>query len=130
MGRVSTGQIESPVQALPFRLHDAQLFPEHHKERGARGSFGQFELLFPEDEPGELLRRGDADFLILPDLVVDTRPKASLFEEKLVCVGCPTNKQLSRRLALEKYMSMGHVTVRFRRARRSSIDANKPPLAA
>ncbi|MEX3900736.1 MULTISPECIES: LysR family transcriptional regulator [Paraburkholderia] len=82
-----------------------------------------FELLFPDDEPGELLRRGDADFLILPELLLaDAHPKAPLFEEKLVCVGCPTNKQLSRRLALEKYMSMGHVTVRFGRARRPSIE--------
>ncbi|ADG20689.1 LysR family transcriptional regulator [Paraburkholderia atlantica] len=82
-----------------------------------------FELLFPDDEPGELLRRGDADFLILPELLLaDAHPKAPLFEEKLVCVGCPTNKQLSRRLALEKYMSMGHVTVRFGRGRRPSIE--------
>ncbi|MGF6546979.1 LysR family transcriptional regulator [Paraburkholderia youngii] len=82
-----------------------------------------FELVFPDDEPGELLRRGDADFLILPELLLaDAHPKAPLFEEKLVCVGCPTNKQLSRRLALEKYMSMGHVTVRFGRARRPSIE--------
>ncbi|MEM5372375.1 LysR family transcriptional regulator [Paraburkholderia azotifigens] len=82
-----------------------------------------FELLFPDDEPGELLRRGDADFLILPELLLaDSHPKAALFEEKLVCVGCPTNKQLSRRLPLEKYMSMGHVTVRFGRARRPSIE--------
>ncbi|CAM3415799.1 MULTISPECIES: LysR family transcriptional regulator [Cupriavidus] len=82
-----------------------------------------FELFFPDDEPGELLRRGDVDFLILPELLLsDTHPKARLFEEKLVCVGCPTNKQLSRRLALEKYISMGHVTVRFGRSRRPSIE--------
>ncbi len=82
-----------------------------------------FELIFPDDEPGDLLRRGDADFLILPDLLLpDTHPKAPLFEEKLVCVGCPTNRQLSRRIALDRYMSMGHVTVRFGRARRPSIE--------
>ncbi|MBP0625146.1 LysR family transcriptional regulator [Cupriavidus consociatus] len=82
-----------------------------------------FELLFPDDEPGELLRRGDADFLILPELLLsDTYPKAPLFEERFVCVGCPTNKQLTQRLSLDKYMSMGHVTVRFGRARRPSIE--------
>ncbi|MEM5345619.1 LysR family transcriptional regulator [Paraburkholderia azotifigens] len=82
-----------------------------------------FELLFPDDDPGDLLRRGDVDFLILPDLLLaDTHPKAPLFEEKLVCVGCPTNKRLSRRLPLDRYMSMGHVTVRFGRARRPSIE--------
>lgn len=82
-----------------------------------------FELIFPDDEPGDFLRRGDADFLILPDLLLpETHPKAPLFEEKLVCVGCPTNRQLSRRIALDRYMSMGHVTVRFGRARRPSIE--------
>ncbi|MEX4005266.1 LysR family transcriptional regulator [Paraburkholderia sp. EG285A] len=82
-----------------------------------------FELLFPDDEPGDLLRRGDVDFLILPDLFLpDTHPKAPLFDEKLVCVGCPANKQLSEQLPLDRYMSMGHVTVRFGRARRPSIE--------
>ncbi|MFT0173868.1 LysR family transcriptional regulator [Paraburkholderia mimosarum] len=82
-----------------------------------------FELLFPDDEPGDLLRRGDADFLILPDLFLrDTHPKAPLFDEKLVCVGCPANKQLSEQISLDRYMSLGHVTVRFGRARRPSIE--------
>ncbi len=39
-----------------------------------------------------------------------------------MCVGCMTNKQLSQGLALEKYVSMGHVTVRFGRSRRPSIE--------
>ncbi|MEM5331507.1 LysR family transcriptional regulator [Paraburkholderia sp. JHI2823] len=82
-----------------------------------------FELLFPDDEPGDLLRRGDADFLILPDLFLpDTHPKAPLFDEKLVCVGCSANKQLSEQISLDRYMSLGHVTVRFGRARRPSIE--------
>ncbi|WP_028214795.1 LysR family transcriptional regulator [Paraburkholderia mimosarum] len=82
-----------------------------------------FELLFPDDEPGDLLRRGDADFLILPDLFLqDTHPKAPLFDEKLVCVGCPANRQLSEQISLDRYMSLGHVTVRFGRARRPSIE--------
>ncbi|MCP3712682.1 LysR family transcriptional regulator [Paraburkholderia sp. CNPSo 3274] len=82
-----------------------------------------FEIVFPDDESGGLLRRGDIDFLALPELLLaDTHPKAALFEERLVCEGCPTNKQLSHRIALEKYMSMGHVTVRFGRARRPSIE--------
>ncbi|MEX3954006.1 LysR family transcriptional regulator [Paraburkholderia sp. EG287A] len=82
-----------------------------------------FELIFPDDEPGDLLRRGDADFLILPDLLLpDINPKAPLFDEKLVCVGCPANKQLSEQISLDRYMSMGHVTVRFGRARRPSIE--------
>ncbi len=49
-------------------------------------------------------------------------PKAKLFEETLVCVGCRTNKQLSGQLTFERYMSMGHVVVRFGRTRQPSIE--------
>ncbi|PMS33673.1 LysR family transcriptional regulator [Paraburkholderia rhynchosiae] len=82
-----------------------------------------FELLPLADDPDEVLRRGEADFLILPELFMSSvHPKAKLFEEKLVCVGCRTNKQLSGPLTFERYMSMGHVSVRFGRTRRPSIE--------
>ncbi len=38
-----------------------------------------------------------------------------------MCVGCHTNKRLPPQLAFDKYMSMGHVAVKFGRARRPSI---------
>ncbi|MCA6107983.1 transcriptional regulator NodD1 [Bradyrhizobium cenepequi] len=82
-----------------------------------------FEFLPFVDEPDELLRRGEVDFLVLPELFMSSaHPKATLFEETLVCVGCPTNKQLSRQLTFEKYMSMGHVAARFGRALRPNIE--------
>ncbi|TCG02908.1 LysR family transcriptional regulator [Paraburkholderia steynii] len=82
-----------------------------------------FELLPLADDPDEVLRRGEGDFLILPELFMSsTHPKAKLFEETLVCVGCRTNKQLSGQLTFERYMSMGHVAVRFGRTRRPSIE--------
>lgn len=37
-------------------------------------------------------------------------------------MGCRTNKQLSRKLTFEKYMSMGHVAAKFGRTRRPSIE--------
>ncbi|MCP3415641.1 MULTISPECIES: transcriptional regulator NodD1 [Bradyrhizobium] len=83
----------------------------------------RFELLPFSDEPSELLRRGEVDFLILPELFMSSaHPKATLFDETLVCVGCRTNKQLSRPLTFEKYNSMGHVTAKFGRALRPNLE--------
>ncbi|WP_050421316.1 transcriptional regulator NodD1 [Bradyrhizobium tropiciagri] len=83
----------------------------------------RFELLPFSDEPDELLRRGEVDFLILPELFMSSaHPKATLFDETLVCVGCRTNKQLSRQLTFEKYLSMGHVTAKFGRALRPNLE--------
>ncbi|MGY3610684.1 MULTISPECIES: transcriptional regulator NodD1 [unclassified Bradyrhizobium] len=83
----------------------------------------RFEFLPFVDEPDELLRRGEVDFLVLPELFMSSaHPKATLFEETLVCVGCRTNKQLSRQLTFEKYLSMGHVAAKFGRALRPNIE--------
>ncbi|MGY3622075.1 LysR family transcriptional regulator [Bradyrhizobium sp. USDA 10063] len=83
----------------------------------------RFELLPLADEPDELLRRGEVDFLILPDLFMSSaHPKAILFEERFVCVGCPANRQLSQQLTFERYLSMGHVAVKSRCTRKPSIE--------
>ncbi|WOH52754.1 LysR family transcriptional regulator [Bradyrhizobium sp. sBnM-33] len=82
-----------------------------------------FELLPLADATDELLRRGEVDFLILPELFMSSaHPKATLFEESLVCVGCRTNKQLPAQLTFERYMSMGHVAVKFGLTRKPSIE--------
>jgi len=83
-------------------------------------SFELIQFDHPADEP---LRRGEVDFLIFPDLFLsNAHPKAKLFDETLVCVGCPSNSQLSRKLTLERYMSMGHVAVQSGRMRKPSIE--------
>ncbi|WP_082747647.1 LysR family transcriptional regulator [Bradyrhizobium macuxiense] len=83
----------------------------------------RFELLPPADDHDELLRRGEVDFIILPDtLMSSAHPKAKLFEDRLVCVGCRTNKQLSRRLTFERYLSTGQVAVRCTPAGTSAIE--------
>ncbi|WP_024510032.1 LysR family transcriptional regulator [Bradyrhizobium sp. ARR65] len=102
----------------------AMVFFRNIVERVAREAPGIcFEFLALGDEPDDLIRRGEVDFLILPELFMSSaHPKARLFEERLVCVGSPTNEQLSRQLTFEGYMSMGHVAVRFGRAQIPSIE--------
>ncbi|WFU51774.1 MULTISPECIES: transcriptional regulator NodD1 [Sinorhizobium] len=102
----------------------ALVFFEKVVERAAREAPAvSFELLPLADNYDDCLRRGDADFLIFPELFMSrTHPRARLFDETLVCVGCRSNKQLSERLTLEEYMSMGHVAVKFGNTRTPSIE--------
>ncbi|WP_027168888.1 LysR family transcriptional regulator [Mesorhizobium sp. WSM3224] len=82
-----------------------------------------FELLPLADDPNELLRRGEVDFLILPEVFISgSHPRATLFDDTLVCVGCPTNKLLSPQLTFEQYKSMGHVAPHFGRALQPSME--------
>ncbi|MET4037139.1 MULTISPECIES: LysR family transcriptional regulator [unclassified Bradyrhizobium] len=82
----------------------------------------RFELLPPSEEPDELLRRGEVDFLMYPEMFMSSaHPKAALFEDTFVCVGCPSNKQLASRLTFENYMSIGHVEAQFGRFLRPSF---------
>ncbi|WP_026621855.1 LysR family transcriptional regulator, nod-box dependent transcriptional activator (plasmid) [Ensifer sp. WSM1721] len=100
------------------------VFFEKVVERVAREAPSvSFELLPPADEPCELLRRGDVDFLVLPEVFMSgAHPAAALFDETLVCVGCRANKQLEQPLTFERYMSMGHVAAKFGNARKPSIE--------
>ncbi|WFU14511.1 LysR family transcriptional regulator [Bradyrhizobium sp. CB3481] len=83
----------------------------------------RFEFLPLADDPDGVLQRGEADFLVLPEVFMSTaHPKAILFDETLVCVGCRSNKQLSRQLTFESYMSMGHVAAKFGPTLRPSIE--------
>ncbi|HEV2897465.1 MAG TPA: LysR family transcriptional regulator [Pseudaminobacter sp.] len=100
------------------------VFFEKVVERVAREAPAvSFELLPLDDNPDELLRHGDVDFLILPELIMSSaQPRVALFDEKLVCVGCPNNKQLPRQLTFERYMSMRHVVAKFGRLLKPSIE--------
>lgn len=93
-------------------------------ERLAREAPGvALDFLPLADAPDELLQRGEIDFLVLPEMYMSrSHPRAALFEETLVCVGCRTNKQLSRKPTFEKYMSMGHVAATFGRTQRPPIE--------
>ncbi|MEI9412041.1 MULTISPECIES: LysR family transcriptional regulator [unclassified Mesorhizobium] len=82
-----------------------------------------FELRALDEHPDDLLRRGEIDFSVLPEVFMSSaHPRAALFEETFVCVGCPKNEALSRPLTFERYMSMGHIAAKFGRTRQPSIE--------
>ncbi|AMA59890.1 LysR family transcriptional regulator [Bradyrhizobium sp. CCGE-LA001] len=93
-------------------------------DRVAREAPGvSFELLPLSEDHDELLRRGEIDFLIMPEsFMSSSHPKTTIFGERLVCAGCPTNKRLPRRLTFEEYMSLGQVAVRWNLAHNPSIE--------
>ncbi|MDL2403505.1 LysR family transcriptional regulator [Rhizobium mayense] len=100
------------------------VFMEKVVKRAAREAPGvSFEFLPLADDYDELLRRGEVDFLVLPEVFMPSaHPRAKLFEETLACVGCRSNEQLSQPLTFDRYMSMGHVAAKFGNARRPSIE--------
>ncbi|MBT1159854.1 LysR family transcriptional regulator [Aminobacter anthyllidis] len=100
------------------------VFFEKVVERVAREAPAvSFELRPLDDDPDELLRRGDVDFVILPEFFMSSaHPRAALFDETFVCVGCPTNKQLPRQLTFERYVSMKHIAFRVGGAQMPSIE--------
>ncbi|MDK1378122.1 MULTISPECIES: transcriptional regulator NodD2 [unclassified Sinorhizobium] len=99
------------------------VFFEKIVERAAQEAPGvSFDCLPLADDFEELLRRGDVDFVIMPEVFMSVHPRAALFEDKFVCVGCRSNKQLSEPLTFERYMSMGHVAVKFGNTRTPSLE--------
>ena len=93
-------------------------------QRVARDAPGvSFDLLPFDDQPDEPVRRGEIDFLIFPEIFMSRdHPHERLFEERLVCVGCRSNRQLSGHMSFDKYMSMGHVMAQFGRTRKPAIE--------
>ncbi|MCV3243352.1 LysR family nod box-dependent transcriptional activator [Mesorhizobium robiniae] len=81
-----------------------------------------FDCLPLADDYDQLLRRGDVDFLIMPELFMSKQPREALFEDIFVCVACGTNKPLSEPFTFDRYMSMGHVAVKFGNTLRPSIE--------
>lgn len=82
-----------------------------------------FELLPFDDDPDGLLREGRVDFLLFPEVYLQQdHPKASLFEESLVCVACPENKLIGGELTLEQYLTLGHVAAQFGNTRKPAIE--------
>nr|AAA85282.1 nodulation D [Rhizobium sp.] len=126
---IIAGEPFNPAQSdRRFRIilsdYATLVFFEKIVERASREAPAvSFEFLPLADDYGDLLRRGDIDLLILPDMFMsDSHPQAKLFDEVHVCIGCRSNKQLSDPLTFESYMSMGHVAVKFGNTRQPSIE--------
>ena len=82
-----------------------------------------FELLPFGDQPDELLRIGEIDFLIFPELYLsEDYPRIPLFEEHLVCVACRSNLEIGESIGFDEYMAMGHVAAQFGRSRAPAIE--------
>src|SRR5262249_29202254 len=72
------------------------------------------ELSSPDGDPFGQLDRGELDFLILPDYLLEKQhPKIPLFESRHTCVLWKGNERVKDSLTLEEYLQMGHVVVRI-----------------
>ncbi|PDT36659.1 MULTISPECIES: LysR family transcriptional regulator [Sinorhizobium] len=100
------------------------VFFEKIMERAAREAPSvSFDCLPPGDDIEELLRRGDADLLILPEIYMsNANHRAKLFNDVFVCVGCRSNEQLSEPLTFERYVSLGHVAVKYGNSRSPGLE--------
>lgn len=82
-----------------------------------------FEFMPQSDDVIELLKRGEYDFLIIPErYVTDDHPHVVLFEETFTCVVWEGNDQVGDSLDFDQYMKLGHITPRFGRSRQPSFE--------
>ncbi len=82
-----------------------------------------FDLVPFDDKPDELIRRGEVDFLIFPNIFLsEAFPQARLFEDRLVAVIWEGNSIVGESLTFPQYMSMGHVASQFGRSHKPSIE--------
>ncbi|WP_085025991.1 LysR family transcriptional regulator [Ensifer aridi] len=100
------------------------VFFERIVERARRDAPAvSFEFRPPTDDNEDLLRRGEVDLLILPEMFMsNAHPRTKLFDDVHVCVGCRSNKRLLQPLTFERYLSMGHVAVQFGNTLRLGIE--------
>ncbi|MBS7425943.1 LysR family transcriptional regulator [Pseudomonas syringae] len=82
-----------------------------------------FELLGPGDTSTEMLMRGEADMMIVPEhYLIEGHPSQLLFEEEHVCVVWDGNTLVGDSISLDQYIEMGHVSVIFGRNRQLSVE--------
>ncbi|MGL6162212.1 LysR family transcriptional regulator [Microbulbifer sp.] len=82
-----------------------------------------FEVLSYFHQTENLLERGEADFLIVPErFTVEGHPSELLFVEDHVCVVWRDNTLVGEQITFEQYIEMGHVTVGFGSSQKLSIE--------
>jgi len=73
-----------------------------------------FELRPHSLAAAESLKRGEIDFLVIPDVYApEDHPREMLFEESYVCVVWAGNPLIGNRISLKQYLKMGHVVEKF-----------------
>ena len=73
--------------------------------------------------PAELLERGLADLLIIPDQwVSDAHPTELLWEDTYVCIVSSDNDKVGNTLSFDEYLAMGHVAVEAASGRPTAFD--------
>lgn len=82
-----------------------------------------FELLLPGSNPLASFESGEVDLLITPGAyTVNEHPSLELFKEQYACVVWEHNPAASAPMTFEQYLAMGHVVVRFGKARVPTFD--------
>jgi LysR family transcriptional regulator, nod-box dependent transcriptional activator len=75
------------------------------------------------DAAGEILERGEVDFLIAPESEISgTHPSETLFDDKYVCALWSENPFVGQEITIDQYLSLGHVGISFGKKRYHSWD--------
>lgn len=82
-----------------------------------------WQIMPPSESSADMLARGEIDMMIVPEqYLIEGRPSQLLFEEGHVCVIWDQNDQVGKKLTLEQYLDLGHVSVEFGHTRLTSIE--------
>jgi DNA-binding transcriptional LysR family regulator len=74
--------------------------------------------------PNELLERGLADLLIIPELwVSEAHPTELLWEDSYVCIVSADNDRVGASISFDEYLALGHVAVEAASGRPTAFDA-------
>lgn len=83
----------------------------------------RLELLAQFDKPGEMLERGEADFLLIPSqFASEDHPSLVLYEERYDCVVSADNEKFGDTISFEDYLAAGHVAVQYGTSRTPAFD--------
>ncbi len=83
----------------------------------------RFEIMHMNANPVEALERGVVDLLVTVDFATSSdHPSELMFQDDYVVVGDENNPAMQGEMTSETYLSLGHVTVRFGRARIPAFD--------
>lgn len=81
------------------------------------------EVIAPTDLPAELLDRGAADLVVMPEhYLSEEHPRQRLFEDDYCCVVWSENTLVGDAMTPEQYLELGHVVARFGSTRQATFE--------